>query len=135
MLETARVSSGFPGCTRDEGTSMTSVFNTLSVTVLVVHVLMSVINNNNNNNNNNDNNNNNNDNNNVFEYNNNFVSMNMNTAETMMTSVGGRRKKRYIRDLAYGLNSLVSLNYVYKVPKIFQLHVRALTKRLYKCYL
>ena len=63
--ETARVSSGFPGCTRDDGTAMNSVFNSITSVVLVMSIMLNVINSINNNNNNNDNNNNNNDNNNV----------------------------------------------------------------------
>ena len=63
--ETGRVSSGFPGCTRDDGTAMNSVFNSITSVVLVMSIMLNVINSINNNNNNNDNNNNNNDNNNV----------------------------------------------------------------------
>ena len=66
--ETGRVSSGFPGCTRDDGTAMNSVFNSITSIVLVMHVVLNVINSINNNNNNNDNNNNNNDNNNVSRF-------------------------------------------------------------------
>ena len=50
LIESARVSSGFPGCTRDEGTAMNSVFNSISSIVLIVHAVMSVINSINNNN-------------------------------------------------------------------------------------
>ena len=34
--ESARVSSGFPGCSRDEGTAMNSAFNSISAVILVV---------------------------------------------------------------------------------------------------
>merc|ERR1712024_387566 len=86
---------------------MNSVFNSITSIVLVMHVVLNVVNSINNNNNNNDNNNNNNDNNNVFEYMNNFVNMNMNTAETMGGNAG-RRKRRYLRSTIFDIYKLVT---------------------------
>ncbi len=123
-----------PGCSRDQGTATNSVINTITSIVLVIHVIMSVNNSNNNNNNNNDNNNNNNDNNNVGEYTNAFVSMNMNTAMTMMTAVGGRRK----RDIRKWLYDLYNQGFDKDQPgKILlsKLYAKGLIKKLYKCLL
>ena len=129
--ESARVTSGFPGCTRDEGTAMNSVFNSITSVVLVMHAMLNVVNSINNNNNNNDNNNNNNDNNNVFSYGNNFVNMNMNTAEVMMMGIG-RSSRRQIRALIHDVYKQATSN---KSPKVFQIYAQQFTKRLYQCFL
>ena len=50
-METARVSSGFPGCQRDDGTAMSSAFNSITTVVLTMHVMMNIANSINNNNN------------------------------------------------------------------------------------
>ena len=131
-LETPRISSGFPGCTRDEGTAMNSVFNSITSVVLTVHAMLNVVNSINNNNNNNDNNNNNNDNNNVFSYGNNFVNMNMNTAEVMMVGVPGRRRKRQIRAIIYDIFKQITLE---KDSSILNLYSEILAKKLYQCML
>ena len=50
-MESARVSSGFPGCQRDDGTAMSSAFNSITTVVLTMHVMMNIANSINNNNN------------------------------------------------------------------------------------
>lgn len=67
--------------------------------------------------------------NNVFEYVNNFVNMNMNTAETMMIGVG-RRRRRQLRSIATEF-----LNGIRGSQKINHLYTRAFVQRLYKCLL
>merc|ERR1712045_559290 len=76
--ETPRVYSGFPGCKRDEGTSVNGIFTTLTGVVLLVQMVMNIANSNNNENKKNENNQNNNNNNNVATFDNIFVSMNEN---------------------------------------------------------
>merc|ERR1711879_1063273 len=120
--ESARVSSGFPGCSRDEGTAMNSAFNSISAVILVVHVILNIINNNNNNNNNN-----------VIEYKNNFLSMNMNTETT--SAMGGlgrslkRRQKLIIRDFIHVFGSY------FKEFNVGHLYMKSLAKTMYKCFL
>jgi len=129
------VSSGFPGCSRDDGTAMNSVFNTISSIVLVMHIVLAISNSISNNNNNNDQNNNNNANNNVFEYNNNFVSMNMNTAESMGGNGALGRKKRRVRNYIYQLNELFDEDSSSRSYLFSKLYVKAITLRIYKCFL
>ena len=50
-MEGARVSSGFPGCQRDDGTAMSSVFNSMTTVVITMHAMMNIANSINNNNN------------------------------------------------------------------------------------
>merc|ERR1711976_131172 len=106
---------------------MNSVFNTISSIVLVMHFVLSISNSISNNNNNNDQNNNNNDNNNLFEYNNNFVSMNMNTADSMggNGALGKRRKKRRVRDFLYKLNESFDQD-----SYLLKLYIKAITSRI-----
>eukprot|EP00093_Oithona_nana_P013572 13572.XXX_205481_205927_1 [CDS] Oithona nana genome sequencing. len=128
------VSSGFPGCSRDDGTAMNSVFNTISSIVLVIHMVLAISNSISNNNNNNDQNNNNNANNNVFEYNNNFVSMNMNTADSMGGNGALGRKKRRVRTYVYQLNEFFD-DRDSRFNVFSKLYVKAITSRIYKCFL
>merc|ERR1712045_685930 len=85
--ETPRVYSGFPGCKRDEGTSVNGIFTTLTGVVLLVQMVMNIANSNNNENKKNENNQNNNNNNNVNTFDNIFVSMNENMQSSNMMSM------------------------------------------------
>ena len=84
-------------------------------------------------NNNNDQNNNNNDNNNVFEYQNNFVSMNMNTADSMggNGALGRGLKKRRMRQALYQIND----DFKISNSTLSRLFIKASTSRIYKCFL
>ena len=113
---------------------MTSVLNSITSIVLVLHVVMSIVNNNNNNNNNNDNNNNNNDNNNVSEFDNVFMSMNMNTA-TATGGNAGRRLKRSLRDFLFKVLGDQDHGLGKGQIDLYQLYKMALLKNLYKCLL
>lgn len=92
-----RVYSGFPGCKRTEGSTVSSILSTLSSIVLVIQLVFNISNANNNENKKNENNQNNNNNNNVQTYDNIIVSMNENmSSETMMMMLGRQLKNGWI---------------------------------------
>jgi len=92
-----RVYSGFPGCKRTEGSTVSSILSTLSSIVLVLQLVFNISNANNNENKKNENNQNNNNNNNVQTYDNIIVSMNENmSSETMMMMLGRQLKSGWI---------------------------------------
>merc|ERR1712013_808976 len=88
--EDSRAYSGFPGCKRNDGASVTAILNTLSSMVLVLQMVFNIANSNNNGNKKNENNQNNNNNNNVETFDNIFVSMNENESMAMMMMMLGR---------------------------------------------
>ncbi|XP_023336790.1 GATA zinc finger domain-containing protein 8 [Eurytemora carolleeae] len=93
IMEDYRVYSGFPGCKRDEGTTVSGVLATITSIVLIIQLVFNIANSNNNENKKNENNNNNNNNNNVDSFNNIFISMNENMNSASMNSMLGRSFK------------------------------------------
>merc|ERR1719189_957419 len=92
-----RVYSGFPGCKRTEGSTVSSILSTLSSIVLVLQLVFNISNANNNENKKNENNQNNNNNNNVQTFDNIIVSMNENmSSESMMMMLGRRLKSGWL---------------------------------------
>merc|ERR1712037_850339 len=87
--------SGFPGCKRTEGSTVSSILSTLSSIVLVIQLVFNISNANNNENKKNENNQNNN--NNMQTYDNIIVSMNENmSSETMMMMLGRQLKSGWV---------------------------------------
>merc|ERR1719228_905142 len=79
-----RVYSGFPGCKRNEGSTVSSILSTLSSIVLVIQLVFNISNANNNDNN-------------VQTYDNIIVSMNENmSSESMMMMLGRQLKSGWI---------------------------------------
>ncbi len=69
--------------------------------------------------------------NNVFEYVNNFVNMNMNTAESMGGNGAlGRRRRRQLREIAFDMLERTTSR---TPPGWLDLHAEAFIKRIYSC--